>query len=111
MRTNHVEASLAKGFCADAEGIDRGIILREEELSAGLHLAQLVASIKVLKACLFELLTYGLDSQKVDWRIVEELQKGTYTIHKLYDYIFNRELHELHELATPLRGNNNSWML
>ena len=81
MCTNHVETSLAERFCADTEGIDGRVILREEELFAGLHLAKLVACIQMLEASLLELLTNGLDCQEVHGRVVEELQKVFNSVH------------------------------
>ena len=81
MCTNHVEASLAKRFCANTEGIDGRVVLREEELLAWLHLAKLVACIKTLETSLLELLTDVLDCQEVHRRVVEELQKGVNIVH------------------------------
>ena len=82
MCANHVEAGLAKRFCANTEGIDGRVILREEELLAGLHPAKLVACIQMLEASLLKLLTNGLDCQEVHRRVVEELQKILY--HGIY---------------------------
>ncbi len=81
MCTNHVEASLAKRFCANTEGIDGRVVLREEELLAWLHLAKFVAGIKSFEASLLELLTDVLDCQEVHRRVVEELQKGVNIVH------------------------------
>ena len=70
MCADDVETGFAKGFRADAEGIDGGVVLRQEELLAWLHLAELVAGVQALEACFTELLTNGFDCQEIHWRVV-----------------------------------------
>jgi hypothetical protein len=68
-----MKTSFAKGLRANAESINRRVVLREEKLSAGFYVVEFLASIQALEACIDKSLTNGFCSKKVYRRVVEKL--------------------------------------
>ena len=74
MGANHVESRLGQRFAAQAEGIDRRVVLRHIDLVASLQLAEGLLWVKAAVTVLLEFTGYVARGEEIDGRRIQKFQ-------------------------------------